>query len=59
MASLPCESCAYYDYDEEYDEYYCTVNMDEDEIEKFMSGSFDCCRFYSPYDEYKVVRKQN
>ena len=49
----------YYDYDEEYDEYYCTVNMDEDEIEKFMSGSYDSCRYYSPYDEYKVVRKQN
>ena len=33
--SNQCESCAYYDYDEEYDEYYCTVNMDEDELEKF------------------------
>ena len=57
--SNQCESCAYYDYDEEYDEYYCTVNMDEDEIEKFMSGSYDSCRYYSPYDEYKIVRKQN
>ncbi len=59
MSTLQCESCAYYDYDEEYDEYYCTVNMDEDEIEKFMSGSFDSCRYYSAYDEYKIVRKQN
>ena len=57
--SNQCESCAYYDYDEEYDEYYCTVNMDEDELEKFMSGSYDSCRYYSPYDEYKIVRKHN
>ena len=26
-----CESCWYYDYDEEYDEYYCMQDLDEDE----------------------------
>lgn len=27
-----CESCAYYDYDEEMDAYICLVNFDEDEM---------------------------
>ena len=54
-----CEQCAYYDYDDEYDEYYCSVNLDEDEMEKYMSGNMDGCHYFSAYDEYKVVRKQN
>lgn len=59
LAKDCCEQCAYYDYDEEYDEYYCSVNLDEDEMEKYMSGNMDSCHYFSPYDEYKVVRKQN
>lgn len=30
-----CEQCAYYRYDEEFEEYYCSVTLDEDEAEKF------------------------
>lgn len=59
MAKFCCEQCAYYDYDEEYDEYYCSVNLDEDEMEKYMSGNTDSCHYFTLYDEYKVVRKQN
>jgi hypothetical protein len=25
-----CESCVYFDYDEEYEENVCTINLDED-----------------------------
>ncbi len=57
--SLCCEQCAYYNYDEEYDEYYCTVNLDEDEMEKYVSGNMNGCHYFTPYDEYKVVQKQN
>ena len=39
-----CESCEFYDYDEEWDEYVCMISLDEDEM---------------IYDEYKSVRKQN
>ena len=46
-------------YDEEYDEHYCSVNLDEDEMEKYVSGQMDYCRYFTPYDEYKVVQKQN
>ena len=32
MDSTECETCWYYDYDEEYDEYYCMMDLDEDEV---------------------------
>ena len=59
LAFSCCEKCAYYDYDEEYDEYYCSVNLDEDEMEKYMSGNSETCHYFNYYDEYKVVEKQN
>ena len=31
MVSTECDTCWYYDYDEEYDEYYCMMDLDEDE----------------------------
>ena len=54
-----CDNCAYYDYDEEYDEYRCNMSLDEDDIYRFMQGNANECHYYSPYDEYGVVRKQN
>ncbi|MCQ2477169.1 MAG: DUF6472 family protein [Clostridia bacterium] len=54
-----CENCAYYDYDEEYEEYVCGANLDEDELYQFLQGGNFNCPFYNPYDEYKVVEKQN
>ena len=59
MASSNCDYCSHYVYDDEFDYYTCDVNLDEDEAVKFMQGSFDDCSFYDPYDEYKIVRKQN
>lgn len=50
-----CESCAYFMYD---DEYECYVNLDEDEMSRFMSDSFFNCPYYKYGDEYSVVRKQ-
>lgn len=53
-----CESCAYYDYDEEYDAYGCTINLEEDDVSTYYSTRTSC-PYYSYYDEYKIVRKQN
>ena len=33
--SISCDFCANYIYDEEDDEYYCDVNLDEDEFRRF------------------------
>ena len=32
MISSNCDTCWYYDYDEEFDEYYCMMDLDEDEV---------------------------
>ena len=54
-----CEDCEFYDYDEQYDEYYCKQDLDEDEAESFSRGQTGVCPYYKPYDEYMSVRKQN
>ena len=54
-----CESCMYFDFDEEYDGYICTVSLDEDEAVDFLTEKSNDCPYYRLYDEYKSVRKQN
>ena len=59
MANTNCDSCANYVYDEDYECYCCLVNLDEDEMEKFLTDSFNGgCPYYRLEDEYKTVRKQ-
>ena len=38
MAS--CDFCAYNEYDEEDEAYYCSVNMDEDDMARFVQGDY-------------------
>ncbi|MCH5300266.1 MAG: hypothetical protein J1E56_03025 [Ruminococcus sp.] len=54
-----CEFCSHYAYDDEYDCYYCQINLDEDEMERFMRQSVESCHYFQLYDEYKIVEKQN
>lgn len=53
-----CESCMYYEYDEGYECYTCGVNLDEDEMVRFVEDRFYSCPYYRLGDEYAVVRKQ-
>jgi len=53
-----CDTCAYYAYDEEYEEYYCDVNRDEDEVYRENEERHYSCPYYRNGDEYAVVRKQ-
>lgn len=53
-----CELCQYYVYDEECDCCICEINLDEDEMIKFLSSANDACPYFVLYDEYKIVRKQ-
>ena len=39
MAGSSCEFCANYAYDEEEEQYYCDVSLDEDEMFRFLSGN--------------------
>ena len=54
-----CETCAYYAYDDEYDCFICEMDLDEDEMLKFLQSSFDNCPYYRFGDDYSIVRKQN
>ena len=53
-----CESCEFYDYDEDADAYVCNVGLDEDEMVRFVVGQTKNCHYYRYYDEYKSVHKQ-
>ncbi len=54
-----CEDCMYFDYDEMLDEDICTLDLDEDEMIRFMEHPYSSCPYYKFYDEYKTVQKQN
>ena len=50
MKGTSCEYCANYTYDEECDEYYCDVNLDEDEYYRFVSSDYKECPYYRSGD---------
>ena len=53
-----CDFCAYNEYDEEDEAYYCSVNMDEDDMARFMQSRDREFPYFSSGYEYKVVRHQ-
>ena len=53
-----CETCVYYVYDEDYEEYLCEADMDEDDFGRMMEFGSSSCRCYRDADEYRVVRHQ-
>lgn len=53
-----CETCVYYIYDEDYEEYVCEADMDEDDYGRLMERGQSACRYYRDGDEYRVVRHQ-
>lgn len=58
MIGTNCEYCLNYVYDDEYNCYVCDVNLDEDEMVRFLSNSYRNCPHFQFNDEYKIVRKQ-
>ena len=47
MDNHECDTCWYYDYDEEYDEYY-----------RAFSSGCNKCPYYRQGDDYTLARKQ-
>ena len=54
-----CETCMNYSYDDEYEEWVCGVNVDEDEYIRLISDSGYSCPYYRMGDDYTIVRRQN
>ena len=61
---MNCDECAYFEYDEDDEAYYCSVDMDEDDYARMMGesamthGARATCPYYRNGDEYAVVRHQ-
>ena len=55
---MNCETCAYYEYDEEFEDYYCSADMDEDEYARLLMSGGKSCPLWRNGDEYAVVRHQ-
>lgn len=53
-----CDTCSNYIYDEDYECFVCMVDLDEDDMSRFLSGANFDCAYYQSDDEYKIVRKQ-
>ena len=53
-----CEVCMNFIYDEEYECYICDMDLDQDEMGRFLTNTFDNCPYFRLGDEYKIVRKQ-
>ena len=46
-----CEYCSNYIYDEDLGYYVCDVNLDEDEMSRFLSDTFYNCPYFQMEDE--------
>lgn len=53
-----CDVCMNFIYDEEYECYICDMDLDQDEMGRFLTNTFDNCPYFRLGDEYKIVRKQ-
>ena len=52
------ESCMNYTFDDEYQCYVCDMDLDQDEMGRFLTNTFENCPYYRYGDEYRIVRKQ-
>ena len=54
-----CDTCEFFDWDEELQENVCFADLDEDDYGRLMQNRSAKCPYYKYYDEYKTVQKQN
>jgi len=55
-----CDGCMYYEYDDEYNEYYCVQSFIDEDDYAHMAGEFarTGCPYYRAGNEYTIVKKQ-
>lgn len=58
MHCSECDTCWYFDYDEEFDEYFCMMDLDEDEVYRFFTNGRSHCPYYRQGDDYTLARRQ-
>ena len=58
MDATECDTCWYYDYDEEYDCWFCMMDLDEDEVNRITTSRSRHCPYYRQGDDYTLARRQ-
>ena len=58
MSADICEECNNYMYDDEEECYVCDMNLDEDDMVRFLTGNNKDCPYYQSDNEYEVVKHQ-
>lgn len=58
MKETQCDYCLFLDSDQETGEVYCTINMDQDELEKVRMNQRMSCPYFRKGDDYSIVKKQ-
>ena len=53
-----CDSCNNLVYDEDYECYVCEMDLDEDDMVRFLQGNTRECPYYQSNNEYEVVKHQ-
>ena len=55
---MECDACAYYVWDDDFEEYVCEAQMDEDDLGRVMREGRKSCPYFRDGDEYMIARKQ-
>ena len=57
---MDCDTCVYYVWDEDAEEYFCDADLDEDDVAQLYQrpNHSTGCRFWCSNNEYEVVRHQ-
>ena len=50
-----CDTCSNYQYDEDYECYVCMVDLDEDDMSRFLRGGSFACSFYQRDDRIALI----
>ena len=53
-----CEECVHYDYDDEIEAYFCSMDLDEDEVYRIFASRQCRCPYYRQGDDYTLARRQ-
>ncbi len=53
-----CEYCNNFVYDDDDECYVCDMDLDEDDMVRFLTGNTNECPYFTNGDEYLVVRHQ-
>lgn len=53
-----CDYCIYFQYDDDDECYECQMNLDEDEMLRYLTSDNNSCPYFQLNDEYGRARKQ-